>query len=245
MLKKTLAVLLVTVLSIGLIFAADTSASEDRVPETLAEKFSYALGILCASNYGTDYAMMYFSYYQYYNFPEIDEYFGALGMYDLINGTLLYSYDELNGFLSEYPEEYEARLQKLAADNLKAAEDFLEQNKKKSGIQTTASGLQYQVIKKGNGALAKATDSVELDYELKLLDGTVIDSSYARGEHSTFPMDSVIEGFKEGVMLMPMGSHYIFYIHPDLGYGAQQTGSMGPNSLLIFEVETYSIADQQ
>ena len=87
MLKKTLAVLLVTVLSIGLIFAADTSASEDRVPETLAEKFSYALGILCASNYGTDYAMMYFSYYQYYNFPEIDEYFGALGMYDLINGA--------------------------------------------------------------------------------------------------------------------------------------------------------------
>ena len=245
MLKKTLAVLLVAVLSIGLIFAADTSASEDRVPETLAEKFSYALGILCASNYGTDYAMMYFSYYQYYNFPEIDEYFGALGMYDLINGTLLYSYDELNGFLSEYPEEYEARLQKLAADNLKAAEDFLEQNKKKSGIQTTASGLQYQVIKKGNGALAKATDSVELDYELKLLDGTVIDSSYARGEHSTFPMGSVIEGFKEGVMLMPMGSHYTFYIHPDLGYGAQQTGSMGPNSLLIFEVETYSIADQQ
>ncbi|MBQ3830113.1 MAG: FKBP-type peptidyl-prolyl cis-trans isomerase [Spirochaetales bacterium] len=99
------------------------------------------------------------------------------------------------------------------------------------------------MIKKGNGALAKATDSVELDYELKLLDGTVVDSSYARGEHSTFPMGSVIQGFKEGVMLMPMGSHYIFYIHPDLGYGDRQTGNMGPNSLLIFEVETYSIAN--
>ncbi|MBP5162842.1 MAG: FKBP-type peptidyl-prolyl cis-trans isomerase [Spirochaetales bacterium] len=242
MLKRILAVLLVAVLSIGLLFADASSASEDRVPQTLAEKFSYALGILCASNYGTDSAMTYFSYYQYYNFPEIDQYFGAMGIYDLVNGTLLYSYDELNGFLADYPEEYAARLEKLAADNLKAAEDFLAQNKKKSGIQTTASGLQYQVIKKGNGALAKATDSVELDYELKLLDGTVVDSSYARGEHSTFPMGSVIQGFKEGVMLMPMGSHYIFYIHPDLGYGAQQTGNMGPNSLLIFEVETYSIA---
>ena len=65
--------------------------------------------------------------------------------------------------------------------------------------------------------------------------------SYARGEHSTFPLSGVIEGFREGVMLMPMGSHYIFYIHPDLGYGDRATGSMDPNSLLIFNVETYSI----
>ena len=121
MLKRILAVLLVAVLSFGLLFAETPSATENKVPQTLAEKFSYALGILCASNYGTDSAMTYFSYYQYYNFPEIDQYFGAMGIYDLVNGSLLYSYDELNGFLADYPEEYEARLQKLAADNLKAA----------------------------------------------------------------------------------------------------------------------------
>ena len=241
MLKKILAVMLVAVLSFGIVFADTDGPAEDSVPQTLAEKFSYALGVLCLQNYGVDNAMTYLSYYQYYNFPEIDEYFGFLGAYDAMYDSLLFSYDELNSFLEEYPAEYAARMEKVAAENLKEAEDFLAANKRNSGVVTMPSGLQYKVLKKGTGAKAKATDSVELDYELKLIDGTVIDSSYERGEHATFPLDSVIDGFKEGVMMMPMGSHYIFYIHPDLGYGDSQVGNMGPNSLLIFEVETYAI----
>lgn len=241
MLKKILAVMLVAVLSFGIVFADTEETSEVRNPETLAEKFSYALGVLCLQNYGVDNAMNYFSYYQYYNFPEIDDYFGFLGAYDAMYDSLLFTYDELNSFLEEYPAEYAARMEKVSAENLKAAEDFLTANRRNAGVVTTPSGLQYKVLKKGTGAKAKATDSVELDYELKLLDGTVIDSSYQRGEHSVFPLDSVIDGFKEGVMLMPMGSHFIFYIHPDLGYGDSLAGNIGPNSLLIFEVETYAI----
>ena len=106
----------------------------------------------------------------------------------------------------------------------------------------TASGLQYKVVKQGSGEKAvSASDKVELDYELKLMDGTVVDSSYMKGAHSTFALNRVIEGFREGVMIMPMGSHYIFYIHPDLGYGTNAPAKIGPEALLIFEVETYSI----
>lgn len=244
MLKKILAVMLLAVLSFGIVFADTDAAVDAEIPQTLAEKFSYALGVLCLQNYGVDNAMNYFSYYQYYSFPEADEYFGFLGAYDAMYDQLIFSYDELNSFLEEYPAEYEARIAQVAEENLKAAEDFLAENSLRDSVIILPSGLQYEVISRGTGAKAKETDSVELDYELKLLDGTVVDSSYERGEHSTFPLDSVIEGFREGVMLMPMGSHFIFYIHPDLGYGDMQTGSMGPNSLLIFEVETYAIEKQ-
>ena len=237
--KRAVAVLILVFITCGLLFAA-TDADSDRRPETLAEKFSYAFGIYLLLNY-EDNAMSYLYYYQSQLYPEIDDYFGYLGMYEFSEGTCPYSFDELNGFLDEYLNDYEQRMAAKAEENLKIAEDFLKDNKTKAGIKTTASGLQYKVIKQGSGAKASATDSVELDYELKLLSGEVIDSSYSRGEHSTFPLSSVIEGFKEGVMLMPMGSHYIFYIHPNLGYGAQAAGSMEPNSLLIFEVETYSI----
>ena len=242
MLKKIIAITVVALLSFGIVFA-DTDVLEDDVPQTLVEKFSYALGVLCAQNYGADNAMNYFYYYQYYTFPEADEYFGFLGVYDAYYDQLIFSYDELNEFLTVYPEEYEARTAAQAQENLRIAEVFLAANAVREGVHTTESGLQYKVIRQGDGALASETDSVELDYELKLIDGTVLDSSYDRGEHSVFPMDSVIEGFREGVMLMPMGSHYIFYIHPDLGYGDMMTSSIGPNSLLIFNVETYAITE--
>ncbi|MBR2281306.1 MAG: FKBP-type peptidyl-prolyl cis-trans isomerase [Spirochaetales bacterium] len=239
MLKKILVMALLAVLAMGFVFAAD---EETGLPSTLAEKFSYAFGFYLASTYGPDSAMQYFYMYKNYYWPELDLDFGSMGVYSYSQGMSLYEVDELNRILSEYPADYEARVQVQAAENLAVAESFLAENLKSEGIRATESGLQYKVLKQGTGAKASAEDSVELDYELKLLDGTVVDSSYARGEHSVFPLTSVIPGFREGVMLMPMGSHYIFYIHPDLGYGSQATGSMGPNSLLIFEVETYSIS---
>ena len=211
-------------------------------PSTLIEKFSYAIGVYVADVYGTEYATEYFSMFQAYYLPELDPYFGYLGIYDYMTGGLLYTIDELNQIMSDYYDDYDMRMAALADANLAEAEAFLKENAKKEGIFTTESGLQYQVIRQGDGAQAKETDSVELDYELTLMDGTIIDSSYARGEHSTFPLSGVIAGFREGVMLMPMGSSYVFYIHPNLGYGDQATGSMEPNSLLIFRVETYSIS---
>ena len=212
-------------------------------PETLIEKFSYAMGVYVADAYGVEYATEYYAMFKAYYLPEIDSYFGFLGILDYMNGSLLYTIDELNQIMSDYYDDYDMRMAALADENLARAEAFLAENAKKDGIHTTESGLQYEIVRQGDGALAKATDSVELDYELTLMDGTEIDSSYARGEHSTFPLSGVIPGFSEGVMLMPMGSEYIFYIHPSLGYGDQATGSMGPNSLLIFKVETYSIVE--
>ena len=220
----------------------EVAREELENPSTLIEKFSYAMGVYVADVYGTEYATEYYSMFQAYYLPELDPYFGYLGIYDYMTESLLYTIDELNQIMSDYYNDYDMRMAALADENLAKAEAFLKENAKKDGIFTTESGLQYQVVRQGDGALAKETDSVELDYELTLMDGTVIDSSYARGEHSTFPLSGVIAGFREGVMLMPMGSSYVFYIHPNLGYGDQATGSMEPNSLLIFKVETYSIA---
>ena len=220
----------------------EVAREELENPSTLIEKFSYAMGVYVADVYGTEYATEYYSMFQAYYLPELDPYFGYLGIYDYMTESLLYTIDELNQIMSDYYDDYDMRMAALADENLAKAEAFLNENAKKDGIFTTESGLQYQVVRQGDGALAKETDSVELDYELTLMDGTIIDSSYARGEHSTFPLSGVIAGFREGVMLMPMGSSYVFYIHPNLGYGDQATGSMEPNSLLIFKVETYSIA---
>lgn len=233
--KKTVALVLIAFLAMGLVFAA--------VPQTLAEKFSYAFGIYLLQQTGEN-ALYYFSVYQQNVYPEMDINFGYMGMMDFAQDRSLYTVQELNRIIAEYKEDYAARMAVKAKENLEAAETFLKENETKEGIKKTASGLQYKIIKQGNGE--KVTDrnaKVEMDYELKLLDGTVVDSSYKRGKPSTLQLNKVIEGFREGVMLMPMGSHYIFYIHPNLGYGEKGSGNTEPNSLLIFEIETYSIVD--
>lgn len=239
--KKLIALILILSMAMCCVFADEETAvpeiPEERFglqnPETLLEEFSYVMG----HAYGLDYFQLYKTYY----FPEMIDYFGALGEYDYSIGISLYDLDEMNEIFNTYVEDYYARVAEQAEKNLKIAEDFLAENAKKSGIKTTSSGLQYKVVKQGNGAKAKSTDSVVLDYQLTLLDGTIIDSSYSRGTSSTFSMTQVIPGFAEGVMLMPMGSKYVFYIHPSLGYGENGSGSIEPNSLLIFEVETHSI----
>lgn len=122
---------------------------------------------------------------------------------------------------------------------------FLEENKKKAGVVTTASGLQYKVITKGNGALPKSTDIVEVHYHGTLTNGTVFDSSIERGEKIEFPLDQVIAGWTEGLQLMPVGSKYIFYIPENLAYGAQDMGTIAPYSTLIFEVELFNAKPAQ
>jgi FKBP-type peptidyl-prolyl cis-trans isomerase len=119
---------------------------------------------------------------------------------------------------------------------------FLESNKKKAGVKTTDSGLQYEVLTEGKGAKPKATDTVKVHYEGKLLSGKVFDSSIARGQPATFPLNGVIKGWTEGVQLMSVGSKYRFYVPSDLAYGERGAGEdIGPNATLIFEVELLSI----
>jgi len=128
------------------------------------------------------------------------------------------------------------------ADNRKAGDEFLQANAKKQGVKTTASGLQYKVIKEGKGASPKATDSVTVHYSGTLIDGTEFDSSYKRGEPATFPLNGVIRGWTEGLQLMKEGAKYEFYIPSELAYGERGAGgAIGPNATLVFSVEPVSV----
>jgi FKBP-type peptidyl-prolyl cis-trans isomerase len=109
-------------------------------------------------------------------------------------------------------------------------------------MQTTASGLKYEVLKMGNGRKPTLADNVTVHYRGELTNGTVFDSSYDRGEPATFPLARVVKGWQEGVQLMPVGSTFRFEIPPDLGYGSQGApGAIPPNATLIFQVELISI----
>lgn len=126
---------------------------------------------------------------------------------------------------------------------MKANQEYLEANAKKDGVEVTASGLQYRVIQQGDGSRpADGNAEVEVHYEGKLIDGTVFDSSYQRGESISFFLNQVIPGWTEGVQLMPIGSKYEFVIPSELGYGQRGAGGViPPNATLIFEVELLKI----
>lgn len=132
--------------------------------------------------------------------------------------------------------------QKAEADKNKTAGDaYLAANKKKSGVKTTDSGLQYEVLTEGKGAKPKATDTVKVNYVGTKVDGTKFDSSYDRGEPATFPLNGVIKGWSEGLQLMSVGSKYRFVIPAGLAYGENAPPTIGPNAALIFEVELLGI----
>ncbi|WP_129022167.1 FKBP-type peptidyl-prolyl cis-trans isomerase [Edaphocola flava] len=129
-----------------------------------------------------------------------------------------------------------------AEANLKEGMDFLEQNKTKENIVALESGLQYEILKEGDGAQPTAAQSVTCHYHGTLLNGNIFDSSVQRGQPATFPLNRVITGWTEGVQLMKVGSKFRFFIPPHLAYGDRQVGSdIGPNSTLIFEVELLGI----
>lgn len=128
-----------------------------------------------------------------------------------------------------------------AAANLKAGQDFLEENKKRAEVTALESGLQYEVLIAGEGSKPSATNTVTCHYHGTLIDGTVFDSSVQRGQPASFPLNMVIKGWTEGLQLMPVGSKYRFFIPPHLGYGDRQVSAqIGPNSTLIFDVELIS-----
>jgi FKBP-type peptidyl-prolyl cis-trans isomerase len=126
--------------------------------------------------------------------------------------------------------------------NIAAGKKFLEENKKKKGVTVTASGLQYEVVKQGNGATPKATDTVKVHYKGTLLDGTEFDSSYKRGQPASFPVNGVIKGWTEALQLMKVGDTFKLVIPADLAYGERGAGGMiGPNATLVFEVELLGV----
>jgi FKBP-type peptidyl-prolyl cis-trans isomerase FklB len=125
--------------------------------------------------------------------------------------------------------------------SIEAGEKFLQENKKRSGVITTASGLEYEVLKQGTGPKPAAEDSVVCHYKGSLLDGTVFDDSYSRGEPVTFQLNQVIKGWTEALQLMPVGSKYKLFIPYQLAYGTQDNGPIPGGSVLIFEVELLDV----
>ena len=146
---------------------------------------------------------------------------------------------------TEFGQQMQAKMMKKAAEaaqkNLAEGEAFLAANKTKPGVRTTASGLQYQVIRQGAGPLPKPTDRVRVHYVGTLLDGTKFDSSYDRGQPAEFSLNQVIPGWSEGVALMPVNSKYKFWIPSSIGYGPNGQPPIGPNSTLVFEVELLGV----
>ena len=144
--------------------------------------------------------------------------------------------------MTELTQKLTARQQELAAKKLEENKAFLEANKKKDGVQVTDSGLQYQVLKAGSGDSPTAASNVSVHYEGKLINGQIFDSSYKRGQPASFGVTQVIKGWTEALLRMKVGDKWRLVIPSELGYGAQGSpGGIGPNEVLIFEVELLGI----
>lgn len=168
----------------------------------------------------------------------------------MAKGKPLLSEAEITGIRQAFSQKVQAQMQAKAAaaadKNKSEGAAFLARNKAEKGVFTTSSGLQYMVLRQGAGQRPRATDQVRVNYQGTLLDGTVFDSSYERGQPTEFGLNQVISGWTEGLTLMPVGAKYRFWIPGDLAYGAKgmPQGGIGPNSTLVFDVELLAILPQ-
>ncbi|WP_276869578.1 FKBP-type peptidyl-prolyl cis-trans isomerase [Bacteroides heparinolyticus] len=193
------------------------------------DKFSYAIGLGIGQNLLSMGAKG----------IAVDDF--AQAIKDVLEGNqTAISHTEARDIVNKYFAEME---EKINAANIEQGQQFLEENKKRPGVVTLPSGLQYEVINEGTvGRYAKATDKVECHYEGTLIDGTLFDSSIKRGQPAVFGVNQVIPGWIEALQLMPEGAKWKLYIPGDLAYGAQGAGEMiPPHSTLIFEVELLKI----
>ncbi|MDH4101364.1 MAG: FKBP-type peptidyl-prolyl cis-trans isomerase [Nitrospirota bacterium] len=171
----------------------------------------------------------------------------AKGLKDALSGgKLLMTEQEMRQTMENFSKEMKVKQEQKAsaasAGNKKQGEAFLTENKKKAGVKTTGSGLQYKVIKEGTGKKPAATSTVTVHYKGTLIDGTEFDSSYKRNEPTSFPLNGVIPGWTEGLQLMKEGGKYQFFIPSNLAYGDRGAPPMiGPGATLIFEVELLSV----
>lgn len=217
---------------VGLVLAGCDSQTSVEL-ETPAQKASYGIGL----NMGKSLAQE--------GMDDLDSKAVAQGIEDAIGKKEQRLKDEelieAFAFLQKRAEE---RMAALNEESVKAGKKFLEDNGKREGVVTTESGLQYEVLKKAEGAQPKATDVVTVHYEGKLTDGSVFDSSIERGSPIDLPVSGVIPGWVEGLQLMHVGEKYKLYIPSELAYGEQSPSPAIPaNSVLVFELELLSIKD--
>lgn len=215
---------------------SDGERASRKEPKTSVERASYALGM----DFGLSLRRME---------TEIDVASLLQGVEDsLEDREPLLTSQEMSQVIAEFKEKAQQiaaeKRRTLSQRNLKETEAFLEENRSKEDVVTTASGLQYRVLRQGDGPKPKAADRVTVHYRGTLIDGTEFDSSYERGEPATFAVERVIPGWTEVLQLMPVGSQYQVFIPPNLGYGERGAGPViGPNATLIFEVELLRIEE--
>src|SRR6266699_5644420 len=162
----------------------------------------------------------------------------AAGIKDAIAGKPQLTSDQIKDVMTQFEKDMEQKQKQAGEKNKTDGTKFLEENKKKPGVKTTASGLEYKVEKEGTGPQPKPTDMVTVNYRGTLIDGTEFDSSYKRGQPATFPVTGVIKGWTEALQLLKVGSKYQLCIPSSLAYGERSVSpELGPNATLIFEVE--------
>ena len=161
---------------------------------------------------------------------------------DVLNKSdLKMSDEEIQAALKNYQQQLQAKRESAAAANKQAGEKFLADNKTKDGVVTLPSGLEYKVLKQGDGKKPDVNSKVTVNYHGTHIDGRVFDSSYQRGEPITLNLSQTIKGWQEIVPLMNVGSKYQVYIPADLAYGERGAGTIGPNETLVFDIELLSI----
>src|SRR5881392_1178209 len=166
----------------------------------------------------------------------------AAGIKDAIAGKPQLTQDQVKDVMAQFEKDMEQKQKQAGEKNKTEGAKFLEENKKKPGVKTTASGLEYKVEKEGSGPQPKPTDMVTVNYRGTLIDGTEFDSSYKRGQPATFPLNGVIKGWTEALQLMKQGAKYQLVIPSNLAYAERAMGpDIGPNSTLIFEVELMEV----
>ncbi|TRX73663.1 FKBP-type peptidyl-prolyl cis-trans isomerase [Pseudomonas mangiferae] len=217
---------------VGLVLAGCDSQTSVEL-KTPAQKASYGIGLNMGKSLSQE------------GMDDLDSKAVAQGIEDAIGKKDQKLKDEelveAFAFLQKRAEE---RMTAMNEESAKAGKKFLEENGKREGVVTTSSGLQYEVVKKADGAQPKPSDVVTVHYEGKLIDGSVFDSSIQRGSPIDLPVNGVIPGWVEGLQLMHVGEKYKFYIPSDLAYGAQSPSPAIPaNSVLVFDLELIGIKD--
>lgn len=203
-------------------------------PQSDEAKLSYSIGVTLGQSLEQD-------------IDELDIEAFTQAIEDVYSGEeLQMGQDEMAQALTQFQEqkmaERQAAAKKIAEANLAEGQEFLAANAEEEGVKTTESGLQYKVLESGDGATPGPQDNVKVHYEGTLIDGTVFDSSYQRGEPVEFRVDQVIEGWQEALQLMSVGDTWMIYLPSDLAYGPAGTGGpIGPNEALTFKVELLGV----
>jgi len=218
----------------GVLLVSQLNAQQTLTLKSQKEKISYITGLDIGRNLKSQSA-------------DIDPDILARGIKDgFSGGKVLLTEQEVRETVTVFQKEMIAKQQGLAEKNKKEAEAFLAVDKKKEGIVTLPSGLQYKVIKAGVGRKPKPTDRVSVHYRATLIDGTEFSNSYLRGQPEILTVKEVIPGLAEALTLMQEGAKWLLYIPPNLGYGELGAGSqIGPNASLIFDVELLSIQENK